>query len=89
MTTPTPAPPLNGSKTDFSRTYILYYHYRAAAPLTIVFQHPGSFKDAVERAQLFCKKVNYRFIKIRPFIVDLDEWEKRINEEEYITQVNG
>jgi hypothetical protein len=64
---------------DKSRTYILYYHFRAAAPLTLVFEHVGTFKEVIERAKLHCIRANYRFIKVRPFVVDLDEREKRIN----------
>jgi hypothetical protein len=62
------------------RTYRLFYHFRAAAPLDLVFEHEGTFHEAIDRAKLHCQKMNYRFIKVRPFIVDLDEREKRVND---------
>lgn len=68
-----------------SRTYILFYHFRAAAPLSLVYEHQGTFKESIERAKVHCIRMNYRFIKVRPFVVDLDEREARINsgEEEH------
>ena len=69
------------------RTFILYYHFRAAAPLTLVFEHKGDLKSAIERGQSHCTRMNYRFIKVRPFIVDLDEREKRRNEEDFVHEL--
>ena len=63
---------------DKTRVYTLYYHYRASAPKTLVFEFKGSFNEAIERGRAFCARVNYRFIKVKPFIIDLDEREKRI-----------
>ena len=66
---------------NHKRVFILYYHFRAAAPLTLVFEHQGDLRSAKERAELHCKRMNYRYIKVRSFIVDLDEREKKRNEE--------
>ena len=83
-TTTTLNPSLNSSQNkslNHKRVFILYYHFRAAAPLTLVFEHQGDLRSAKERAELHCKRMNYRYIKVRSFIVDLDEREKKRNEE--------
>lgn len=58
------------------RVFILFYHYRASAPQQRVFNHKGDLPTAIERGSEHCKKMGYRFIKVRPFIVDLDSIEK-------------
>ena len=71
------------------RTYVGFYHFRAAAPLSMVFEYAGELKEAIERFKIHCERCNYRFIKVRPFIVDLDEREARINGQEGYYQENG
>jgi len=65
------------------RSYILYYHYRYSKPQELGFEIAGDLKAATERAQRHCLVMNYRFIKVRPFIVDLDDRERRRNEETF------
>jgi len=48
-----------------------------------------SLKAAIERGQQHCIKMAYKFIKVRPFIVDLDERERRRNEEGYFENQEG
>ena len=69
--------PLSALKPE--RTFILYYHFRAAKPLDLVFTFDGNLPEAIERGKKHCTVMNYRFIKVRPFIVDLDEREARRN----------
>lgn len=66
--------------TEKTRVYILYYHHRASAPLTRIFCIDGDLFKAAERGKEHCRRCNYRFIKVRPFVVDLEEIEKRIND---------
>lgn len=65
------------------RLYTLYYHFKTSHPLSLVFQFKGTLPAAIERGQLHCRRCNYKFIKVRPFLVDLDEREKRLNEGAY------
>lgn len=65
-----------------NRSYTLYYHFRGSIPLTLHFEYDGGWKAAIERGILHCQRMNYRFIKVRPMIVDLDEREKRRNQED-------
>jgi hypothetical protein len=62
--------------------YTLYYHYRASRPLEFIFIFEGDLKKAVTRGRRHCEAMNYRFIKVRPTIVDLDDRERRKNEAE-------
>ena len=63
------------------RTFTLYYHYRASVPQVLHFEFDGDLRKAKERGLEHCKVMNYRFIKVRPLIVDLDERERRRNDE--------
>ena len=65
------------------RTFTLYYHYKASIPLTIHFEFDGDLRAAAARGLDHCKVMNYRFIKVRPLIVDLDLREQRRLDEEY------
>ena len=69
------------TKLDKPRTYILYFHHKASAPQTKVFEFTGTFFEAIDRGKKHCELMNYRFIKVRPFIVSFDEQEKRHNNE--------
>lgn len=65
------------------RTFTLYYHYKASVPLTIHFEFDGDLRAAALRGLEHCKKMNYRFIKVRPLIVDLDLREQRKTDKEW------
>ena len=62
------------------RSYTLYYHYRNSRPQELHFEYEGDLKNAIERGQEHCIRMNYKFIKVRPLIVDLDDRERRRNE---------
>ena len=64
------------------KTYILHYHYRASNPLTKIFRFLGPLTEAIERGRVHCDIMNYRFIKVRPFIVDLTDQERVRNDDQ-------
>ena len=64
-----------------SRTFAGFYHYKHSAPQCLVFDHKGDLRSAKERFGIHCQRMGYRYIQVRPFIVDLDDREKRRNEE--------
>lgn len=43
----------------------------------LVFPFNGTKEDAIKRGREFCLRVNYKFIHVEPFLVDLDESEKK------------
>lgn len=59
--------------------YVLYYiqggnpHHQ-----TENFFYDGGFKGAIARAHSYCDKTTKRFIKVTPFLTDLDHREKQI-----------
>ena len=61
------------------RFYILYYIYqnRRTEPKTKVFPFKGPLAQAIIRGRNHCEKMNYKWITVRPFIVDLEEQEER------------
>lgn len=63
------------------RIYIL--HFRQGNQVQIKhFNFTGNLKDAAERAKIHCERMGYRFIFVRPFVVDLDHQESMKNSEE-------
>ena len=59
------------------RYYILYYHFPHSKIESKVFGHSGNLTSAIIRGRDHCEVMNYRFIKVRPFIVNLDDQERR------------
>ena len=57
--------------------WTLYYHFGNTIPQTLNFPFEGSMAEAANRAREHCTVMGYRFIKIRPFIVDLQDREER------------
>jgi len=45
-------------------------------PQSVNFNFSGTFRDAIVRAQKHCEIMNYRFVSVRPAIIDMDEVEK-------------
>lgn len=71
-----------GPKSDptLRRTFILYYRYGAQKPSDKVFEHVGTLRDAITRGKQHCETMDFRFIAVRPFIVDLDDQERQRTE---------
>lgn len=65
------------------RVFILFYHYKASKPQERPFYHIGDLASAINRGIEHCKIMNYRFIKVRPFIVDLEHIEKLREEQSW------
>ena len=62
------------------RIWTLYYRYGNIPHQQknfIMLDNNPSMKDAIERAREHCIRMGYRFICVRPFLVDLDEQESR------------
>ena len=77
LTKPVPAAP-----NKFSRIWTLYYRYGAVPYLHKNFNCDGSMLDAINRARQHCIVMGYKFICVRPFLIDLDEQERRREEGE-------
>ena len=60
-----------------NKLWTMYYHFGNTIPQTLNFPHNGSMSDAAQRAREHCVIMSYRFIKIRPFIVDFEDRERR------------
>lgn len=56
--------------------YTLDYNM-SQGPQRIAFEIAGNFQAAVTRAKAYCTAMGYRFITVRPWLVNLDESEKR------------
>jgi hypothetical protein len=63
------------------RSYTLWYHFRTTKPQELHFELAGPLPMAIERGIVHCQRMNYKFIKVRPMIVDLDEREARRNDD--------
>lgn len=83
MTVPTVVPSKPNSIEKDARIYQLWYAYSNLAPQIKCFPFKGDMKSAIARARLHCEKMNYRFLRLRPLIVDLDEQEQRRAQNEF------
>lgn len=71
LKSPSPAPVLKET------TYILYYRQGNSVHTDWkVFPFNGNLRDAIARAQEHCNKLRLRFLKVRPFHINLDDEEK-------------
>jgi len=59
--------------------YILFYRQgNNPHPQFFLFYHPsGEIRQVVDRIKKHCELMNYRFVNVRPFIVDLDAVEAK------------
>ena len=62
------------------RTWTLYFRYGSVPILHKNFNLPGNMLDAINRARQHCIIMGYKFICVRPLLIDLDEQEKRRQE---------
>ena len=58
--------------------YTLYYRTDGPHPQLVSFYLPSKdMKFVVERAKRFCETMRYRFVHVKPAIIDLDAEEER------------
>ena len=62
------------------KVWTLYFRYGSVPFLHKNFIHDGNMLDAINRARQHCIIMGYKFICVRPFLIDLDEQEKRREE---------
>ncbi len=79
LNTLVPGLPDNKSQQEIADTvaqaanlYVFYYRHGVNPGLSKIFYFSGGFKEAKSRAEKHCGIMGYKFIWIRPFIVDLD-----------------
>jgi hypothetical protein len=68
------------------RAYTLWYRYRATAPFSKNFYYEGDLHDAAEAGRRHCQIMGFRFVIVRPFIIDLRNQEARKLSNEYDEQ---
>jgi len=61
----------------FSNLWTLHYRHGMNAGLTKNFHHEGDFESAQLRARKHCEVMGYRYIFLRPMVIDIE------SEEEY------
>ena len=57
---------------DFSNLYVMYYRHGMNANLTKGFYCSGDIAVAIQKARDHCKIMGYRYIFVRPLIVDIE-----------------
>lgn len=65
---------------EVKKTWTLYFRYGSVPILHKNFDLEGNMLDAINRARQHCIIMGYKFICVRPFLIDLDEQEKRRQE---------
>lgn len=59
--------------------YVLYYREgQNPHPQMAFFDLSGDFRQVISRVKRHCELMNKRFINVRPFLMNLDDEEKRI-----------
>lgn len=59
--------------------YVLYYREgQNPHPQMAFFDLSGDFRQVIMRVKRHCELMNKRFINVRPFLMNLDDEEKRI-----------
>jgi len=69
--------------------YILHYRQgQNPHPMNSAFEADSSIPltKLIDRAKRFCTNMNWRFISIKPFIIDMDKMEKEAGVEELVNQ---
>jgi len=57
------------------RSFVLWYLQGSLHPLFKIFEFRGTLPEAGIRAKKHCTIMEYKFIRVRPHIVDLDQQE--------------
>lgn len=60
---------------DFGSLWILRARRGSNPDYRCVFPFKGNKEEAVRRAREFCLRMNYKFIFVEPFLIDLDKTE--------------
>lgn len=81
--TETKTPPSkNGSPKDGAIVWTLYYIRGGPHTQTTHFMLNGDLRAAYARAKRHCEVMNYRFVRVEPFLIDLDSAENFLNQQE-------
>jgi hypothetical protein len=59
-----------------TRSYIGWYLQGNQNPLHKVFEFKGNLPDAIDRFKKHCERMGIKFIRVRPFLVNLDKQEE-------------
>ena len=80
-TQPKPLPPAKLDPTVIEGKRSLWtLHYRKGNnphPMTKNFWHEGSLREVVERVKKHCETLGERFVRLEPFVVDLNLVERQ------------
>ena len=68
------------------KLWTMYYHFGNTIQQTLNFPFDGTMSEAAQRAREHCIVMSYRFIKIRPFIVDFEDRERRKKAGEHVEE---
>ena len=49
----------------------------------LIFPFNGTKEEAIKRGRAYCLNVNFKFIHVEPFLVDLDESERYFKEKNH------
>jgi hypothetical protein len=60
----------------FANLWTIHYRHGMNATLSKNFFYDGDLNGAIARAQEHCKIMNYKYIFLRPLIVDIDKEEE-------------
>jgi hypothetical protein len=57
--------------------YTMFYKRGMNPRAQLIFAHNGDKDSAIKRGREHCLRMNFKFIHVEPFLVDLDETEKQ------------
>ena len=60
---------------DLANVWTLYYRHGVNPGCFKTFYHEGDMRSAIVRIQKHCAVMGYRYVYIRPFMVDIDKEE--------------
>jgi len=75
MTPTTAETPKTLKQEILTNLYVMYYRHGMNPQLNKVFRHNGDMASAVLRARKHCEIMGYRYIFLRPFIIDIESEE--------------
>ena len=72
-----PMPVSSGAR----KLYKLYFKKGSNPRCEIIFELPGTLVDAINRGRDHCVKMNYKFIHVEQYLLDLDAVERNFSGE--------